>query len=111
MQIVIDINELDFEVIKEVNELGGEWKTDIAGKCMKAIANGTPLPKGHGNLIQREDAEAIFKNARKALYEQSRKERINDFQTRELMLLNAEQFVHLVQPIIGADNTESEGNE
>ena len=46
MQIVIDINELDFEVIKEVNELGGEWKTDIAGKCMKAIANGTPIPKG-----------------------------------------------------------------
>lgn len=58
MQIVIDINELDFEVVKEVNELGGEWKTDIAGKCMKAIANGTPLPKGHGRLI---DADELYK--------------------------------------------------
>ena len=57
MQIVIDINELDFEVIKEVNELGGEWKTDIAGKCMKAIANGTPLPKCHGRLI---DADVAY---------------------------------------------------
>ena len=57
MQIVIDINELDFEVIKEVNELGGEWKTDIAGKCMKAIAKGIPLPKEHGDLIDRDTLE------------------------------------------------------
>ena len=76
-----------------------------------AIANGTPLPKGHGNLIQREDAEAIFKNARKALYEQSRKERIKDLQTREMMLLNAEQFIHLIPPIIEADKAESEDKE
>ena len=60
MQIVVDINELDFEVIKEVNELGGEWKTDIAGKCMKAIANGTPLPKGHGRLIDEKIAYKKF---------------------------------------------------
>ena len=101
MQLIIDISEerfRDIQRIAEVQHESNHFKT-----AEQIVANGTPLPKGHGNLIQREDAEAIFKNARKALYEQSRKERINDFQTRELMLLNAEQFVHLIQPIIKAD--------
>jgi len=66
------------------------------------------FPKGHGNLIQREDAETIFKNARKALLEQSRKEQIKDLQTREMMLLNAEQFIHLIHPIIEAESEDKE---
>ena len=99
MQIVINIpEEIHLCIIKD-----GYFFDNEKNIIRQAIKNGTPLPKGHGNLIQREDAEVIFKNARKALYEQSRKERINDFQTRELMLLNAEQFVHLIQPIIKAD--------
>lgn len=51
------------------------------------------------NCISREEAEAIFKNARKSLYELSRKERVKDFQTREMMLLNAEQFIHLLPSV------------
>ena len=107
MQIVIDINENDYKTLM-IN--GGNCSISMAERIVDSVYQGRKLLKGHGNLIQREDAEAIFKNARKALYEQSRKERINDFQTRELMLLNAEQFVHLIQPIIKAD-TESEGEE
>lgn len=42
MKVVIDIDEEDYEVIKEVDELGGSWKTDIASQTMKAVANGTP---------------------------------------------------------------------
>ena len=42
---VIDIDELDYETIKEVDELSGSWKTDIASRNMKAIANATPLEK------------------------------------------------------------------
>ena len=99
MTIVIDIPDAEYQRLIAQD---GISHTD-AEIVVNAFYSGTPLPKGHGNLIQREDAESIFKNARKALYEQSRKERINDFQTRELMLLNAEQFVHLVQPIIKAD--------
>lgn len=43
MKLVVNINELDYETIKEVDELSGEWKTDIASQTMKAIANGTLL--------------------------------------------------------------------
>lgn len=51
------------------------------------------------DAVSRQDAEAIFRNARIALMEQDRKEHIKDFETRELMLLNAEQFIHLLPPV------------
>lgn len=101
MKIVIDIPEELYE-----KQLSNDWSGNIY--IHDAIVNGTPLPKGHGNLIQREEAEAIFRNAKMALYKQSHTEQIKDFQTRELMLLNAEQFVHLIKPIIEADKAESE---
>lgn len=104
MQIVIDIDDIIYEDAVNSRQLFDEYVSEVA----IAIMNGTPLPKGHGNLIQRESAEAIFKNARKALYEQSKKEQIKDLQTREMMLLNAEQFVHLIEPIVKADK---EGEE
>jgi hypothetical protein len=100
MKIVIDIPE---DVLKRTVFYREFRDLNDCVTTIKALENGTPLPKGYGNLIQRESAEAIFKNARKALYEQSRKEQIKDFQTREMMLLNAEQFVHLIEPIIEAD--------
>lgn len=102
MQIVIDIPEESYKATCNGCMLPPDVENVVQG-----IKNGTPLPKGHGDLIYRESAESIFKNARKELYEQSRKKQIKDFQTREMMLLNAEQFVHLIEPIIKAD-TESE---
>ena len=42
---VIDIDESDYETIKAVDELGGNWNTDIAGRNMRAIANATPFEK------------------------------------------------------------------
>lgn len=98
MKIIIEISAEDFENVK--------CGRGAVSMMRKAIIHGTPLPKGHGNLIQREDAEAIFKNARKALYEQSKKERIKDLETREMMLLNAEQFVHMIEPVIKAESEE-----
>jgi len=112
MQIVIDIPEgiymhlLERYKYQNIDDIG----LSELDKVGVSIKNGIPLPKGHGNLIFREDAEAIFKNARKSLYELSRKESIKDFQTRETMLLNAEQIVHLIEPIIEADK-ESEDKE
>jgi hypothetical protein len=100
MQIVIDIPEEEYNIIKKTNA-PMTWAEHL-------IAKGTPLPKGHGNLIQREEAETIFRNAKMALYKQSRIEQIKDFQTRESMLLNAEQLVHLIKPIIEADKAESD---
>jgi len=106
MQIVIDIPDERYKDIQRIAEVQlGLARFQTAEQI---IAKGTPLPKGHGNLIQREDAETIFKNARKVLLEQSRKEQIKDLQTREMMLLNAEQFIHLIHPIIEADKAGEE---
>ncbi len=53
------------------------------------------------DCISRQAAEAIFRNAKKSLYEQSRKGKIEykEFQIREMMLLNAEQFIHLLPSV------------
>ena len=105
MKIIIDIPESIYETIED-----DQFITRFQLAVLQSrIRKGTPLPKGHGNLIQREEAEAIFRNAKMALYKQSHTEQIKDFQTRELMLLNSEQFVHLIKPIIEADKAESEG--
>jgi hypothetical protein len=103
IELVIKIPEEMMSYINK-NEFNAISEAAYGSMAMLAIQNGTPLPKGHGNLIQREEAETIFRNAKMALYKQSRTERIKDFQTRESMLLNAEQFVHLIKPIIEADN-------
>ena len=51
MKIVIDIPEEYYEAIKEISD--SQSTTD-----MLIIKNGTPLPKGHGRLI---DADAYRK--------------------------------------------------
>jgi hypothetical protein len=99
MQVVIDIDD---NLYTRLFDNGDEYISDMRRACV-AIRKGTPLPKGHGNLIYREDVESLFKNARKTLYEQSKKEQIMDFWTRENMLLNSEQIVHLIDPVISAD--------
>ena len=50
MQIVIDIND---EIYKEIlNEKDG-WSNYVHG----SIRTGTPLPKGHGRLIDADDID------------------------------------------------------
>lgn len=51
IQIVIDIPEKLYKALKDYNE-GDAWD------AVEAIINGTPLPKGHGRLI---DANALAK--------------------------------------------------
>jgi hypothetical protein len=57
MQIVINISKDDFEEIcmqaRMVEDTGS-----LFGRIRKAISHGTPLPKGHGRLI---DADALEK--------------------------------------------------
>ena len=57
------------------------------------------------DVISRAEAEAIFRNARSKLNPSDYKT-ADEFSTRDLMLLNAEQFIHLLpsvtpQPKIG----------
>jgi hypothetical protein len=107
MKVIIDIPDEMYEWVNDANKIFADYGVN---DFIDLVKKGVPIPKGHGNLIQREEAETIFRNARMALYKQSRTERIKDLQTRESMLLNAEQFVHLIKPIIEADKAESEDN-
>ena len=52
MKIIIDIPEKTYEQLKFLNKQGFGTVID------EAVANGTPLPKGHGRLI---DADALKK--------------------------------------------------
>ena len=52
MQVVIDIPKEDWEFIKESD--GCRWSRAI----IEGVINGTPLPKGHGRLI---DANILAK--------------------------------------------------
>lgn len=53
MQIIIDIPKYIYEHAKEQSEdSNDEWD------AMRAIANGTPLPKGHGRIM---DVDKVIK--------------------------------------------------
>ena len=47
MQVVIEIDDIDYEAIKHGKP--------ISAKVMDALIHGTPLPKGHGDLIDRSE--------------------------------------------------------
>ena len=53
MQIVIDIAEDDYYDILQYAEL--KVNTEFENLMIVAIKNGTPLPKGHGRLIDEKD--------------------------------------------------------
>ena len=57
MKLIIDIPEKDYISIKNaLNSLieNGCERTSVSQVCL-AILNGTPLPKGHGDLVDRND--------------------------------------------------------
>lgn len=49
MQIVIDITEKLYKALKQDDNEGDAWD------AVEAIINGTPLPKGHGRLIDEKE--------------------------------------------------------
>lgn len=57
-ELVVKIDEDDYKKVLEINnrECDGEWNN--MHRCYEAILNGTPLPKGHGRLI---DADELLK--------------------------------------------------
>lgn len=52
MRIVIDIDDEDYKRIQDIPDVFNS----LTSRAYSAIRNGTPLPKGHGRLI---DADAI----------------------------------------------------
>ena len=57
MQVVIDISDEDYKRIKDMPDAFNS----LTSRVYKSIKNGTPLPKGHGRLI---DADKLLKDAR-----------------------------------------------
>lgn len=60
MQIIIEISEDDYKEVKEETYSGIQKEKTYSGiqienRAFSAIANGTPLPKGHGRLIDADD--------------------------------------------------------
>ena len=54
MKLLIEMPDSEYNDLKGLYLLGLEtpaYKTFIEKTCVEAIANGTPLPKGHGRLI------------------------------------------------------------
>ena len=58
MQIVIDIPEDTYKATCNESMLPPDVKNVV-----NAIKNGTPLPKGHEDLIDRDEAYAVYHNA------------------------------------------------
>lgn len=101
MKIVIDIQEEDYKRIKnEVQKFGGSYRD-----WEEEIANGTPLPKNHGRLIDADALEEYFRNVRKELKASDYKNGI-EFFVRDEMLLNVQQFIHLCDAIIEGSDSE-----
>lgn len=58
MQIVIDISEEDYEYCKDrVKRVGDRLLSMVEGRVDTIVANGTPLPKEHGRLIDADELE------------------------------------------------------
>lgn len=59
MKLIIDVQEKDYQFLKEgysYLKIKEHLTDTLDHRCYIAIANGTPLPKGHGRLI---DADVL----------------------------------------------------
>ena len=98
MQIVIDIDEKTYNDLKK-----GKIYTsvrDVPQESVDAIKNGTPLPKGHGGLI---DVDDLIKRAKQYIDSPDKyiSQRNKDFV----------YYLELEEVIIPADKAEEEEEE
>jgi len=100
MQIVIDISEKMYEELKYLNVHG--FTTAVE----EAVANGTPLPKGHGRL---GDLDALKENMENGIRAGLLEEGYERY-TNILDMDDCVECVEFADTIIEAD-TESGGEE
>lgn len=60
IELVIKIAEEAYQGIVNANKTHGQWGNDLLGILCAGIANGTPLPKGHGRLIDGDTIKTAF---------------------------------------------------
>ena len=95
MKIVIDIDKDRYEDIKRIASVQMNYKTPTVEQI---VANGTPLPKGHGRLI---DVNDLLDDINLEDNDYNR-----DVNVGEIITL---ENVDRIPTIIEADETESEG--
>ena len=93
MQIVIDVSEEEYASCKKHFENLG--KREVINDYEYAIANGTPLPKGHGRLKDENEIKQMIEHAK------VKNESSKNF---------SENIIKFATTIIEAD-TESEENK
>lgn len=57
IELVIKIPEEEYQGVVNADKGRGQWGNDLLGILCAGISDGTPLPKGHGRLI---DADALI---------------------------------------------------
>ena len=97
MQIVIDIDKDKYDDIKRIASVQTNHRTPTVEQI---ISNGTPLPKGHGRLI---DADAVEKEMNKAEVEADRNA---DYYTADKIDCAMEYLIG-AETIIPADGGEN----
>lgn len=93
--VVIDIDDEDYKRIQDIPDVFNS----LTSRTYLAIRNGTPLPKGHGRLI---DADEFIKEVENLPKEPNGYSKVYD-EARIIMMIEA------TQTIIEADKTESNG--
>ncbi len=63
MKIVIDIPKEEYELVQHGNK---SYTTELV--LMNAVAEGTPLPKGHGRIIDESKINTIYCETEMELY-------------------------------------------
>ena len=96
MKLIIDIPEVFYEALRETDEIisGQRSGKTLMSVIYNAVANGTPLPKGHGRLIDADEIQ--FEN--------------NEFDTYS-DYSRAFDAIDGAETIIEADKAESEDKE
>lgn len=55
MKVVIEIPDTAYEGVVNADKASGNWDDSLLGILCKGVVNGTPLPKGHGRLIDADE--------------------------------------------------------
>lgn len=104
MQLVIDIPENTYKQIQALAR-NNYFEHDICGNSMRRIANGTPLPKGHGRIGDLDALEVEMSNGIKAGLMIEGYENYSNINDMDDCL----ECVKYAPTIIEADRSEDEG--
>lgn len=58
IELVVKIDEEDYKEVLNINNRDCTWNN--MHRCYEAVLNGTPLPKGHGDIVDIETLIDMF---------------------------------------------------